>query len=237
MGLIYPAELCVTPAQWKAPRHPSSFLLPAAPYCTSRHFLRLLSSASPQHDLVPRGYSGCKSRADGENWISHGRTYNYSPAGLTSHDRRHDFTLLLVLIRRCTYGTAGNSSNFSYVNFMQKFPYRNIGFGRRLHRLYALVFFLSFSGQSESRQPGQLNRDGNIRNIGRVFFAGVTSSETLPRGDRRIYIIRGTLSGSQLCLWSAFKNNEDHFLCSFFLTSLSRRAFLYCLIYCSTLHR
>jgi len=30
--------------------------------------------------------------------------------------------LLLVLTRRYTYGTAGNSSNFSYVNFMQNFP-------------------------------------------------------------------------------------------------------------------
>lgn len=123
--------------------------------------------------------------------------------------------LLLVLTRRSTYRVIAVifPTLISCKTFRLRSPSTSIGRAR----------FLSFAfrAQSESRQfvPAE---SGNIRNIGWVFFVGVTPSATPPRNEPRICIIHGTFSGSQACFSSAFKNNEDHFLRSviFFLSDL-----------------
>lgn len=212
---------------------PSSFLLPTTCFRTRRHFLRLLSSVSP----VPRSYSAYKSLPDGENWISQGHTCNYN---LAAHLVRsyHGLTtgltivplLLLSLDLRARTGPSVIAVIFPILISCKTFQLWSSSTSQMVVLFLFLSFFFIFFFYSLSvkwictrAKRRWQNRSGNIRNIGRVYFSLQSHPvRNASEGWFRIYMSRGTLSGFQPCLWSAFKNNEDHFLCPviFFLSDL-----------------
>lgn len=137
-----------------------------------------------------------------------------APPALLLTDRRHDLAPTCPNSPVARTGPSGNSSNFSYVNFMQNFP-ASVAVYVDFSRPRSFSFLRSQRGAKwiPSVRASWIG-PGILEILAGYFSLKSPLPRRLRRGDLRIYIIRGTLSGSQPWLWSAFKNNEDHFLCS-----------------------
>lgn len=123
---IYSADY-VTPT----PRYalPPSFLLPTTRFRTRRHFLRLLSSVSPIPVSFPAVIPPTNRYQMEKIELVRATLVIIAWPPILPLDRYHGLTywsyclaLTTSVQLTRTYGTLGNSSNFSYVNFMQNFP-------------------------------------------------------------------------------------------------------------------
>lgn len=114
---------------------------------------------------------------------------------------------------------------------MQNFPASVVLYIARMvvlppsHPSLSLLLFFVRRAQSESaRAPTGGGRIGAgiLEILAEYIFRRSHPFRNASEGWFRIYMSHGTLSGSQPRLSSAFKNNEDHFLCPviFFLSYL-----------------